>query len=288
MLLSKTFENQELHYFFIGIIIQFTILAIIFYFVEKIKPVEPKTPYFKKDFSLEALYMNLNDAFFAPFITLLITFLFTHSLYLFLPHQLFAAEIAVLPFALQIFLASVYNDFFIYWRHRFTHHYWWPYHAMHHSAEQLSWLTKGRLHPLDLTMAIAFSTFGLYIAGFSDEVIYYAMIVNTCVDYFSHANLDVNLKKPWCYLINNPRFHRWHHANMKEAYNKNFCSTYPFIDLLFGTYHFPEDRMPDKYGILPKEQAQIPATYLGHLIHPLRVHGRKIVKFFSNSPNQKS
>ena len=49
-------------------------------------------------------------------------------------------------------------------------------------------------------------------------------------------------------LLVSPRFHRWHHVDLPEAYDKNFASIFPFFDLAFGTYHDPEPSVDKPTG----------------------------------------
>lgn len=278
------FEPGSLDTLFWGYALQVAILGVLFYFVEKFRPIQPGLKFMNKDFKVEFLYMIGNDVFFGPLLVLTMTFILSHSLFYIIPDRLFEDIIALWPFALQVLAASLFMDLLTYLRHRFTHYYWWPYHAVHHSALEITWITKNRLHPLDLAVAVLFDVTGLHLLGFSPDAIYFAAIINASVDYFAHSNLDVTIPKPWRYLINNPRLHRWHHANHIEAYNKNFCSVHPIWDILFRTYHYPEGRLPDGYGISPKEQASMPGEYLSQLTHPLKVHGKQIRRRFRKTP----
>jgi sterol desaturase/sphingolipid hydroxylase (fatty acid hydroxylase superfamily) len=49
--------------------------------------------------------------------------------------------------ATQIYLLV---DFTGYWTHRLFHTgNWWPFHAVHHSSEDLDWLGSLRVHPVN-------------------------------------------------------------------------------------------------------------------------------------------
>ena len=49
--------------------------------------------------------------------------------------------------AIQIYLLV---DFTSYWTHRLFHRgKWWPFHAVHHSSENLDWLGSLRVHPVN-------------------------------------------------------------------------------------------------------------------------------------------
>ncbi len=49
-----------------------------------------------------------------------------------------------------LFFAVFLGDFIGYWRHRLEHTRWlWPTHAIHHSDEEMTWLTLNRFHPIN-------------------------------------------------------------------------------------------------------------------------------------------
>jgi sterol desaturase/sphingolipid hydroxylase (fatty acid hydroxylase superfamily) len=67
-------------------------------------------------------------------------------------------------------------------------------------------------------------------------------------------------------LIATPQFHHWHHSADLEAYNKNYAGELPLLDMVFGTYHLPKDRLPKTYGVLE----MVPTGYFGQLWYPFR------------------
>lgn len=71
---------------------------------------------------------------------------------------------------------------------------------------------------------------------------------------------------PLRHVFASPRFHHWHHANQKEAFDKNFAGQIPLIDRLFGTLYMPADKMPDRYGV----DDPPPNDYVGQLLYPWR------------------
>src|SRR5688572_18543237 len=58
-------------------------------------------------------------------------------------------------------MAVFLGDFIGYWRHRLEHTKWlWPTHAIHHSDEEMTWLTLNRFHPINrITTTIIDSAF---------------------------------------------------------------------------------------------------------------------------------
>lgn len=154
----------------------------------------------------------------------------------------------------------------------------WPFHAIHHSAEHLNWLTTLRLHPIDIMIAVIFDFTLLHLAGFDGAGMVFAVIFFKAYNYFTHANLNVKFEKPLRYIFVSPHFHRWHHANEKHAYNKNYSSMFSCLDYIFGTYYHPEDRLPKIYGIDENDQKNFPTNFLGQLAYPIKKTFRALKK----------
>jgi hypothetical protein len=62
-----------------------------------------------------------------------------------------------------------------------------------------------------------------------------------------------------------PAFHHWHHA-LTGPINRNFASTLPWLDRIFGTHYLPRTEWPAAYGI----EAKLPDSPGGQLAYPLR------------------
>jgi sterol desaturase/sphingolipid hydroxylase (fatty acid hydroxylase superfamily) len=62
-------------------------------------------------------------------------------------------------------------------------------------------------------------------------------------------------------------FHRWHHTAAERGGEKNFASTYPFIDLVFGTFYMPEGKLPDAYGIVDR---RFPSGFGAQILYPFK------------------
>ncbi|MGH1457024.1 MAG: sterol desaturase family protein [Alphaproteobacteria bacterium] len=251
-------------------ILEILIFGVIFFFIERIRPAEKDTPFFKDDLKNEAFLASINIFVFIPINAFLAVMLLNMSLRPLLGEQLLAPNIEALPIIIQIVLGAIILDLSTYWRHRFTHRYMWSYHSLHHSADQITWLTSLRLHPIDLLAAALLDTFVLYIFGFSGAGFLGAMILARLMNYFTHINMDIKFPPPIRYLIASPHYHRWHHATVKSAYDKNFCGAFPFWDILFGTYYHPEE-LPPATGLSAIEQKDFPRlAYLGWLTYPFQ------------------
>lgn len=259
-------------------LVRMLVIGSVFAVLEYFRPADKGTKIFARDAKKEWGVALMNGIILIPIFAYVMTAGITGILSRIVPHQAFDSVLSALPLALQAISGALIMDFSTYWRHRFTHKYMWPYHAFHHSAEEITWITSFRLHPIEVLVAIIFDTSVLYVLGFSGDGIAFSMIFMMLYNYFTHTNLDFSFEKPLCYILASPRFHRWHHATDKEAHNKNFCGAFSCLDLIFGTYYFPDNRTPAGYGLTPVEQAKVPRALLPHLLLPLRAHLRRIMR----------
>jgi sterol desaturase/sphingolipid hydroxylase (fatty acid hydroxylase superfamily) len=83
---------------------------------------------------------------------------------------------------------------------------------------------------------------------------------------FVHANLGWSLG-PFRYVIAGPVFHRWHHTSSDRGGNKNFASTLPVLDVVFGTFYMPSNERPDAYGIADRD---FPPGFARQMLYPFR------------------
>ncbi len=250
-------------------LLEILVFGFIFFFIERLRPAE-NTPFFKDDLKNEVFLATINILIFIPINAFLAALLIEITLRPLFGENPLAQQIETLPLIAQIILGVMILDFSTYWRHRFTHRHMWSYHSLHHSADQLTWLTSLRLHPIDLLAATLLDTFILYVMGFSGAGFLGAMILARLMNYFTHVNIDIKFPKPVRYFIASPHYHRWHHATVKEAYDKNFCGACPFWDIAFGTYYHPE-KLPPAMGLSPAEQKDFPRlAYLGWLLYPFK------------------
>lgn len=164
------------------------------------------------------------------------------------PYQIFDQQIKGMPFWVQVFLGLLVTDFALWIRHGFVHKFLWPFHAVHHSAKEIGWMTTHRLHPMDQIVMGLIDLAVLYVIGFTAEGMATALLIRNMNNMFVHSNIVLDYPKPLKYLIVSPNMHRWHHATEKEAHDKNFCVVFAFIDYLFGTYYVPDNALPKAYG----------------------------------------
>lgn len=172
-----------------------------------------------------------------------------------------------LPLWAQALLFLVLSDFMLYWLHRMFHGgEFWKYHSIHHSSEELDWISAARFHPVNLILGTVGVDVILLIAGISPNIMLWVGPFNTFHSAFVHANLNWTLGPFKCVLAT-PVFHRWHHTALEAGGNTNFAGTFPIWDILFGTFRMPANELPERYG---KDEARVPSEIVGQLVYPFR------------------
>jgi sterol desaturase/sphingolipid hydroxylase (fatty acid hydroxylase superfamily) len=173
--------------------------------------------------------------------------------------------LASLPLVAQMIIFLVGEDFITYWTHRLFHgDQLWKYHAVHHSSEELEWISAARFHPINLFLGSVAADVILLLAGISPNVFVVLGPITIAHSAFVHANLDWTLG-PFKYVIATPVFHRWHHTAADRGGEKNFAATFPVLDLIFGTFYMPAGEKPDRYGI---DDREFPTSFGAQLLHP--------------------
>jgi sterol desaturase/sphingolipid hydroxylase (fatty acid hydroxylase superfamily) len=191
------------------------------------------------------------------------------------------------PIWLQAIQIYVLVDFFAYWGHRLFHGgKWWPFHAVHHSSEDLDWLGSLRVHPVNDIVNKLIQATPVLLLGYNPMVTLSTAPFLTFYAIFIHANVNWDFG-PLRSVIATPVFHRWHHSRDREAWDKNFAGLFPFWDILFGTYYMPKDRYPENFGICEP----MPKGYLGQLWEPfawIMRRGKKVDPVESIAPSDPS
>jgi sterol desaturase/sphingolipid hydroxylase (fatty acid hydroxylase superfamily) len=236
--------------------------------IENLRPVQ-KIDHIKKEFWRDTSYAYFSTFLTAPLIAFLSVFLAAYLLAPLFPFQIFDADIQALPFWLQVVLGLFIIDLCVYIRHRFMHINLWQVHAIHHSPDEINWLTHYRIHPIEQIIAGVINTTALHIVGFGGEGIIYAQMIMTGVDIFNHANIRLRFPSPLCYILASPDYHKWHHAAILQAKDKNFAVVFPIIDLIFNSCYFPSG-LPNAVGFINENKSSriFPDKFLKQLTYP--------------------
>jgi sterol desaturase/sphingolipid hydroxylase (fatty acid hydroxylase superfamily) len=190
------------------------------------------------------------------------------------------AHVAALPFLAQTAIAIVIADLLDYWIHRAYHRFplLWGFHIVHHTSEELDWLSTSRLHPASQTLNTAVVGVTLLSMGLPLPVVVMANVFTGAAALLSHANVNWTFG-PLQHLFVSPLFHQWHHARIDGNVDGhgvgNYGAIFSIWDRMFGTWSVPKVSRPRCFGV---EEAPAP-TVIGLVMHPLRV----CLQLFSNT-----
>ncbi len=180
--------------------------------------------------------------------------------------------VKILPLWLQCVAILLIQDVLLYGIHRIFHtRFAWKVHAIHHSPKVLDWMSTARFHPLNNLLAFTLADVVVLLMGFSPAALLVLMPFNLIYSAMTHANLNWTFG-PLRHVFASPVFHRWHHTTQEEGIDKNFASTFPFLDLMFGTFYMPPGKLPERFG---NGEADFPDDFWGQLIHPFRKKGKQ-------------
>ncbi|MBM4268666.1 MAG: sterol desaturase family protein [Deltaproteobacteria bacterium] len=266
------------------------VLGLAFGLLERLAPARPKQRWLRAGIGTDLVYW-----FFTPLVTKTLT-RFTIVLALVLAavaagvplerSQLEAylrpsGPLAELPWLVQLAALLLVSDLLAYGVHRLFHRRaLWRFHAVHHSSTQVDWLSSVRLHPVNDALTRMAQAVPIVLLGFDPTILAAYVPILTVYALFVHANVPWSFG-PLRFVVASPAFHRWHHAAEEDGLNRNFAGLFPFIDLLFGTFHMPRDRAPARFGI---PDGDVPEGIVAQLAWPFRPLGSVGVRFVAAQP----
>lgn len=172
-----------------------------------------------------------------------------------------------MPIWLQGVLIMLGQDLALYWIHRLFHGgVLWRFHAVHHSPGVLDWMSTQRFHIVNSLLAFSLVDVLTLLMGFSPTALFMLVPFNLAYSALVHSNLNWTFG-PLRHVMASPVFHRWHHTAPDEGGSKNFAPTFPFLDVIFGTFYMPKGRLPERYGV---SDPDFPQGFLGQLLYPFR------------------
>ena len=149
------------------------------------------------------------------------------------PTSFWAAQ----PWIVTAVVGIVTKDFADYWSHRAMHtKLGWPIHVVHHSDTHVNGFTTFRVHALEVILMKIFYIGLLSWIGIPPQMIVLAFLFSAVHNAYVHLEVDID-HGPFNMVLASPNFHRWHHADVPEAYGKNLANMIPLYDWLFGTYY---------------------------------------------------
>lgn len=150
-------------------------------------------------------------------------------------------------------------EFAYYWFHRTSHRvrWLWTSHSVHHSSEQLTFLSSFRLGWTSLISAGWLFYAPLVLAGFDPRLILGLLVFNLRFQTFLHTELIERLG-PLEWVLNTPAHHRLHHACNAAYIDRNYGGVLIVFDRLFGTLVVERKDEPVSYGLAHREPTANP------------------------------
>jgi sterol desaturase/sphingolipid hydroxylase (fatty acid hydroxylase superfamily) len=147
-------------------------------------------------------------------------------------------------------------DFLFYWYHRAQHRWFWRWHSVHHSIENLSAINSYH-HWSEPFFSSVLTTlpFAFFDLQATPQWIYLAFVIRLH-PYYIHTASRLHLGPVGKFVIDN-RFHRLHHSTDERHFNSNFGAVTTLWDHLFGTARVPADGEWPKVGLINQRE---PAT----------------------------
>jgi sterol desaturase/sphingolipid hydroxylase (fatty acid hydroxylase superfamily) len=172
-----------------------------------------------------------------------------------------------LPLWQQCLVVLLIQDILLYWIHRGFHtRLAWNLHSVHHSPTVLDWMSASRFHLVNYLLSFVVADVVVLLLGFAPEALIALAPVNMIYSSMVHANLNWTFG-PLRYVLASPVFHRWHHTGQGEGIDRNFAPTFPFLDVIFGTFYMPAGALPQRFG---NGEDDFPDDFWGQFLYPFR------------------
>lgn len=165
------------------------------------------------------------------------------------------------------------SDFVGYWVHRLFHERprLWPFHALHHSAEQLNPITVARKHPVyDIFAAIARALLTGLVQGLLLGLVVgsvdIATIMGANLFYYAFNLAGANLRHTHIWLswgpvaehvLISPAQHQVHHSIDPVHFDKNYGEVLAIWDWAFGTLYVPRGDEKLEFGLADQKGRRI-------------------------------
>ena len=140
----------------------------------------------------------------------------------------------------------------------------WEFHKVHHSAEQLNFVTADRHHPFEVIATTALTTFayglvnGLFIGLFGDKLTVstimganvFLFVFNICGGALRHSPFYISFGPAIEKWIISPAMHQIHHSDKVEHFDHNFGGSLAVWDRIAGSLHLAGDKSTiERFGI---------------------------------------
>jgi sterol desaturase/sphingolipid hydroxylase (fatty acid hydroxylase superfamily) len=245
------------------LLLDFLLTGAAFIFIEKVVPKYEGQAILRPDWQLDMFYFSLNHLLIG--VLLIVGNGFAPRVFSWAVNSHVQAFVSNLPLLVQLALLLVCADLVQYFCHRAFHEFpaLWRFHAVHHSSEHMDWLAGSRSHFAEILVDRSLVMVPLYLLGPTKEALDAYVLFAAVQAVFIHANVRVPFG-PLKYVLTTPQFHHWHHSSDKPAIDTNYAVHLPVLDMLFGTFHMPDQHWPVQYGTTKP----LPRTFAGQCAYP--------------------
>jgi sterol desaturase/sphingolipid hydroxylase (fatty acid hydroxylase superfamily) len=172
-----------------------------------------------------------------------------------------------LPIFWSVLLFFLVTDLVGYWMHRLQHsRFFWPFHSVHHSQKNLTFVTVFRFHFVEQFIGNAAGIVPTLLLGVPPQFWLPFGFVQWLMSALQHAELNWRMG-PLYRWIAGPVFHSIHHSTEPQYFNKNFGMAFSFWDFLFGT----AVDAPERCRVYGVTSLDMPETISGQFMKPFRM-----------------
>jgi sterol desaturase/sphingolipid hydroxylase (fatty acid hydroxylase superfamily) len=176
--------------------------------------------------------------------------------------------------ALVIFMAG---DLALYAYHRLNHERptLWAFHALHHSAEEMSPVTAFRHHPLysiavglivasfiglvqGLAMALFIGQLDVAVLAGTNAV---SVLLNIATNNLKHSHIRMRFPGWLEHILISPAQHQVHHSIYPHHHNRNYGDTLALWDWMFGTLYITRADEEIRFGLGTLEGVPLPQRH---------------------------
>ena len=170
---------------------------------------------------------------------------------------------ALLLVSVPAFLVLLFVvDLCQYWMHRAYHRFaiLWRFHSLHHSLD-ISVL-RNVAHPIEHMVALlCVGIPSALLIGVAQEQLFLLIAFSSIQHHLNHTRLPIHLGWLSGRVLTDRRYHYIHHSSEPAHRDKNFADRFPVLDMLFGTYVAPGERLP-----VPGLTDKLPPRTVGHYL----------------------
>lgn len=155
------------------------------------------------------------------------------------PLRAINAEFERAGVVVQFICFAVLSDFLSYWSHRWLHgRSLWRFHAFHHSAKSLTFLSGMRGSPLHFIFVLTPGTLvgALFLASHSPWMVVALVLFEVVTQNLIHTNIRLPAERTLEKILVTPRMHFVHHHPDPRYNNANYGFFLSIWDRMFGTY----------------------------------------------------